>query len=60
MDTCPSRANLEVFRFSPTDGCPATATLLSLDASLAIPMRVLHSEASRGYDPGGQAAPLGD
>jgi hypothetical protein len=45
-DTSPSRANLEVFRFSPSDGCPATATLLSLDASLAIPTRV-RFEASR-------------
>jgi hypothetical protein len=27
---------LEVFVFAPSDGCPATANLLSLDASLAI------------------------
>jgi hypothetical protein len=48
----PSSMNLEVFRFSPSDRCPATATLLSLDASLAIPTRVLRFEASRGLRPG--------
>jgi hypothetical protein len=58
-DTCPSRAILEVFRFSPSDGCPATATLLSLDASLAIPMGVLRFEASRWQRPGQSDRPLG-
>jgi hypothetical protein len=38
-------------RFSPSDGCPVTATLLSLDASLAILMRVLRFEASRRQRP---------
>jgi hypothetical protein len=33
--------NLEIFVIAPSDGCPATANLLSLDASLAIPTRVL-------------------
>jgi hypothetical protein len=33
--------------FAPSDGCPATANLLGLDASLAIPMRVLRFEVSR-------------
>jgi hypothetical protein len=46
-DTWPSRANLEVFRFSPSDGCPVIATLFSLDASLAILTRVLCIEAPR-------------
>jgi hypothetical protein len=32
---------LEFFVISPSDGCPATANLLSLDASLAILTRVL-------------------
>jgi hypothetical protein len=36
-DTSPSKAVLEVFKFSPSDGCP----VLSLDTSLAIPTRVL-------------------
>jgi hypothetical protein len=36
--------NLEVFVFAPSDGCPTTANLLSLDASLAILMRVLRFE----------------
>jgi hypothetical protein len=46
-DTCPSTANLEVFVLAPSDGCPATANVLSLDASLAIPTRVLCFEDSR-------------
>jgi hypothetical protein len=46
-DTCSSRENLGVFRFSPSNGCLETATLLSLDASLAIPTRILRFKASR-------------
>jgi hypothetical protein len=46
-DTCPSRMNLEVFVFAPSDGCPATANLLSLNASLVIPTRVLHFDDFR-------------
>jgi hypothetical protein len=42
---------LEVFRFSPSDGCPATATLLDFNASLAIPKCVLRFEASRRQRP---------
>jgi hypothetical protein len=38
--------NSEVFVIAPSDGCPATANLLSLDASLAIPTRVLRFEVS--------------
>jgi hypothetical protein len=58
-DTCPSREKLEVFRFSLSDGCPATATLLSIDASLAIPTRVLRFEASRRQRPWRSDRPLG-
>jgi hypothetical protein len=58
-DASPSRANLEVFRFSPSDGCPATATLLSLDARLEIPTRVLRFEASQRQRPGRSDRPLG-
>jgi hypothetical protein len=36
----------EIFVIAPSDGCPATANLLSLDASLAIPTRVLRFEVS--------------
>jgi hypothetical protein len=48
-DTIPSRVVLEVFKFSLSDGCPATAPCLalSLDASHAIPTRVLRFEDSR-------------
>jgi hypothetical protein len=45
--TCTTRANLEVFVFAPSDGCPTTANLLSLDASLAIPTHVIHFEDSK-------------
>jgi hypothetical protein len=38
--------NSEIFIFAPSDGCPATANLLSLDASFAIPTRVLRFEVS--------------
>jgi hypothetical protein len=44
-DTSPSRANSEVFRFSSSDGCPATATSASK-----------HLDAS---DQSGQTTPLG-
>jgi hypothetical protein len=36
----------EIFVIAPSDGCLATANLLSLDASLAIPTRVLRFEVS--------------
>jgi hypothetical protein len=36
------------FVVAPSDGCPATANLFSLDTSLVIPMRVLLFEASGG------------
>jgi hypothetical protein len=38
--------NSEIFVIAPSDGCQATANLLSLDASLAILTRVLHFEVS--------------
>jgi hypothetical protein len=38
--------NSEIVVIAPTDGCPATTNLLSLDASLAIPTRVLRFEVS--------------
>jgi hypothetical protein len=38
--------NLEIFVIAPSDGCPATANLLSIDASLTIPTRVLRFEVS--------------
>jgi hypothetical protein len=38
--------NLEVFVFAPSNGCPATTNLLSLDASFAIPTCVLLFEVS--------------
>jgi hypothetical protein len=43
----PPRGILGNFVVAPSDGCPATANLLSLDASLAIPTRVLHFEVYR-------------
>jgi hypothetical protein len=36
----------EIVFVTPSDGCLATANLLSLDASLAIPTRVLRFEVS--------------
>jgi hypothetical protein len=53
-DTCPSRANSEIFVIAPSDRCPMTANLLSHDASLAIPMRVLRFEVSGLRVPTGQ------
>jgi hypothetical protein len=58
-DTSPSRANSEVFRFSPSDGCPATATCLASMQALR-PRRVSStSKHLGGSDQGGQTAPLG-
>jgi hypothetical protein len=45
-DTFPLRSNSEIFVIAPSDGCPATANFLSLDASLVIPTRVLRFEVS--------------
>jgi hypothetical protein len=41
-----SGGTLGIFIVEPSDGCPATANLLSLDASLVIPTRVLCFEIS--------------
>jgi hypothetical protein len=38
--------SLAIFVFTPSDGCPTTANLLSLDASLAILTLVLRFEVS--------------
>jgi hypothetical protein len=40
------KGNCEVFVFALSDGGPTTANLLSLDASFAIPTRILHFEVS--------------
>jgi hypothetical protein len=42
----PSRVNSEIFVIAPSDRCPTTANLLSLDASLVIPTCVLRFEVS--------------
>jgi hypothetical protein len=58
-DTSPSRANLEVFRFSPSDGCSATATCLASTQALRsrrVSSALKHLGTS---DQGGQTAPLG-
>jgi hypothetical protein len=41
------RANSEIVVIAPSDRCPTTSNFLSLDASLAIPTRVLRLEVSR-------------
>jgi hypothetical protein len=43
----PLRGTLRIIVFAPSDGCPATANLFSLDASLAIPTRVLRFKSLR-------------
>jgi hypothetical protein len=58
-DTRPSRANLEVFGISSSDGCPATATCLASTQALRsrrVSSASKHLDAS---DQGGQTAPLG-
>jgi hypothetical protein len=56
-DTSPSRANLEVFRFSSSDGCPATAT--SLASTQALRSRRVSSTSKHlgACNHGGQTAP---
>jgi hypothetical protein len=66
LDTHPPRALWEIIFVKPSDGCPVTANLLSLDASLAIPTRVLRFEVSglrrrtpvRPVRPTGQIGPM--
>jgi hypothetical protein len=57
-DTIPSRANLEVFRFSPSDGCPATKTFLASMQALRSRRASSSSKLLGGSDQGGQTAPL--
>jgi hypothetical protein len=58
-DTCTSRENLEVFSFSPSDGCPATATCLASTQDLRSRRVSSASKHLGGSDPGGQTTPLG-
>jgi hypothetical protein len=55
----PLKGEIGSLQISPSDGCPTTATLLSLDASLAIPTRVLRFEASRRLRHGRSDRPPG-
>jgi hypothetical protein len=56
-DTSPSRVNLEVFRFSSSDGCPATAICLA--SMQALRSRCVSSASKHldTNDQGGQTAP---
>jgi hypothetical protein len=56
-DTSPSRENLEVFRFSPSDGCPATATSLASTQALRSRRVSSASKLLGGSDQGGQTVP---
>jgi hypothetical protein len=58
-DTSPSRANLEVFRFSPSDGCLATTTYLASMQALRSRRVSSASKLLGGSNQGGQTAPLG-
>jgi hypothetical protein len=56
-DTSPSRANLEVFSFSPSDGCPTTATCLASTQALRSRRVSSASKLLGASDQGGQTAP---
>jgi hypothetical protein len=58
-DTSPSRANLEVFRFSSSDVCPATTTCLASTQALRSRRVSSASKHLGASDQGGQTAPLG-
>jgi hypothetical protein len=58
-DTSPSRANLEVFRFSSSEGCPATATCLASTQALRYRRVSSASKHLGASDQSGQTAPLG-
>jgi hypothetical protein len=58
-DTSPSRENLEVVRFSSSDGCPATATCLASMQALQSRRVSCASKHLGASDQGGQTAPLG-
>jgi hypothetical protein len=56
-DTSHSRANLEVFRFSPSDRCPATAACLASTQALRSRHVSSASKLLGACDQGGQTAP---
>jgi hypothetical protein len=58
-DTSRSRANLEVFIFSSSDGCPATATYLASTQALRSRRMSSASKHLGASDQGDQTAPLG-
>jgi hypothetical protein len=58
-DKSPSRANLEVFRISSSDGCPATATCLASTEALRSRRVSSASKHLGASDQGGQTATPG-
>jgi hypothetical protein len=56
-DTSPSRANLEVFRFSSSNGCPATATCLASTQALRSRRVSSASKLLGASDQGSKTAP---
>jgi hypothetical protein len=58
-DTCPLRADLEVFMSSPSVGCPATATCLALTQALRSRRVSSTSKHLSAGGQGGQTAALG-
>jgi hypothetical protein len=58
-DTSSTRANSEVFRFSPSDGCPTTAICLASTQALRSRHVSSASKLLGGCDQGGQTAPPG-
>jgi hypothetical protein len=58
-DTSPSRANLEVFRFSPSDGWPAIASCLASTQALQSRRVSSASKLLGASDQGGLIAPPG-
>jgi hypothetical protein len=58
-DTCPSRADLEIFEISSSDGCPATATYLASTQALRSQRMSSASKHLGAGGQGGQTAPLG-
>jgi hypothetical protein len=58
-DTSPTRADLEVFRFSSSDGCPATTTCLASTQALRSRRVSSASKHLGASDQGGQTAPPG-
>jgi hypothetical protein len=58
-DTSPSRADLEVFGISSSDGCPATATCLASMQALRSRRVSSASKHLGAGGQGGQTAPIG-